>query len=1124
MRRSTSLVSLATLLAALSGSRLAFAQPSDTSGSRQFSGRDFEGVRFSQSPARGEVTFRANRTYSFTQGDARRLVLMGDVSVRIAGVNLRSRRAAVWSLARQDGATQFFVYLDQFGAPEESVAGASFSTDQLPVKAVVIPEGGIRLITDRLDPAPPGDGGPFPDDATFMRDAEAAFAKALLREVDPVAAARESAPVPGEPLLEARMAEARRAERQARRDAGLEEPWYPAPTMPAWRLAREEASAAPAPPSRSSSAIPAPSTSSAARTAPRPSAPISGATPPPAASAASPAATATAPAASSAAAATRPSVPVATAPTGTATAIPAPAFNASSAPIFAPRGTIVISPQNLTYVSGETENSLIATGGVTVQYTETMGRVLQMTAQRVVVFLEPGEVEKSLQYGVESVRGIYLEGDVQATDGRYTLRAPQMYYDVRANRAVSIDAVFWTYDEVRKLPLYVRAKTISQEASEQFSAKRATLTNSAFFDPELTIGASAVTIKRETVQPARKGEAEAPASTTRTIVDAKDIVPRLAGLPVFWWPSYKGDPDRFPVKDLRIENFSGSGAAIKTTLDIYTLVGLEKNRKFQADLLADFYVERGIGLGTNLRWESDNAEGRMFAWGLPSDRGIDVMKSGNQINRDDEFRGVLLGEHRQKLDDKWTLLAEVSLLSDEAVIDAFFEGLGETRREFTNRLAARRIDKNTLLSAEIKGSATNFISNEYLLQSQGYSVDKLPEFVYTRLGDDLIRSQPGLLTYFSEYRAGIVQMNFDDVDARDHGLSSNSLSQRALGINFNEKLSDSLAARGYIDDPVFRADTRHEVNLSTNAGPVKINPFVVARGTAYDEEFEAYAGENSDSGRIWTAAGVRVSTTIQRIYESVDSRVFDLHRLRHIIEPNATFWAGGTTLESQYLPTYDQRVEELADGTMIKVGATQTFQTQRGAPGEWHNTDVLTVTTDYLWSSDDTTRRGPLGRFVDYRPELSNAGEFFIAEAAWRTTDALTLTGSSVYDVDASEQAMTALGMMILHSPQFSTVAALHYLNAQDSTILTLGARYELTTKYDFLFGADYDTDEGGFQSTSFEVQRRFPSAVFGVGISYNDITGESSFAFVFRPWGASGEGRFAGIGSNNTTSRTGGF
>jgi hypothetical protein len=794
------------------------------------------------------------------------------------------------------------------------------------------------------------------------------------------------------------------------------------------------------------------------------------------------------------------------------------------APIFSSRGVITISPQNLTFISGETESQLLATGGVVVQYTEPMGRVLQMSAQRAVIFFEPGQGAQATQFGAESVRGLYLEGDVQATDGKYTIRGPEMYYDVKANRAVSVDAVFWTFDENRKLPLYVRAKAIHQEAAAQFTAKNASLTNSAFFDPELSIGVSSVTITRETVQEPKKGEKVATQPTTKMMVDATGVVTRVAGVPVFYWPHYRGDPEQFVIKDFRVENFSGSGAALRTTLDIYALVGLEKNKRFQADLLADFFVERGLGLGTRLGWETDNSDGSLFAWGLMSDRGIDVMKPGTEINRDGEFRGVLIGEHRQKLDDKWTMLAEVAVLSDEAVIDAFFEGLGETRREFTNRLAARRIDANTLLTAEVKGSVNDFIANEYLLQSRGYSVTKAPELFYSRLADDLMKSKPGLLTYFSEYRVGYLFMNFDEVDARDHGLTNNTLSQRALGVNFDEKLGDALRARGLDEEGLLRADTRHELNVTTNAGPLKLNPFVVARATAYDREFDDYAPDNSDSARFWSAAGVRVSTTIQRVYEDVDSRLFDVHRLRHIIEPNATFWASGTTMESANMPTYDERVEALADGTMMKLGVTQTFQTQRGGPGQWHNTDFLVVSTDYVWSSDDTPRRGPIGRFVDYRPELSNPGEYFVTEVAWRTTDTFTLTGASVFDLDRNQQALSAAGVLIQHSPQFATMAELRYLNPQDSTIVTMGARYQMTSKYDVVAGADYDVDEGGFQNTSFEVYRRFPSAAFGLGIGYNDITGESSFSFVFRPTGAVGDTRVSGIGSQQMTSTSGGY
>jgi hypothetical protein len=114
--------------------------------------------------------------------------------------------------------------------------------------------------------------------------------------------------------------------------------------------------------------------------------------------------------------------------------------------------------------------------------------------------------------------------------------------------------------------------------------------------------------------------------------------------------------------------------------------------------------------------------------------------------------------------------------------------------------------------------------------------------------------------------------------------------------------------------------------------------------------------------------------------------------------------------------------------------------------------------------------------------------------------------------------------VLIQHSPQFATMAELRYLNPQDSTIVTMGARYQMTSKYDVVAGADYDVDEGGFQNTSFEVYRRFPSAAFGLGIGYNDITGESSFSFVFRPTGAVGDTRVSGIGSQQMTSTSGGY
>jgi len=1091
---------------------------------------DFGGARFPLEATSGELSFAAQRIYLTDAGAGQRLVLVGDVRVRIGRYDFYAKRAAAWVEpvpGSGTGAVQVYVYFEELGRPDELATASGFAADRLPVKAIIIPDGGPNagrtagklggatvtgdLVLDRL----PADSDPSAHRA-FAERSEEALARSL----------GLSPPLPQpelKPILDSKFVAKRAEERAAWLAAGKPDlttlPPMPVREQPV-RLADGAAPTDGAPPA-GSEATPRPSSRSASATAAaggRQAAQSSQPVP------------RSAPRTSESSAISAGSPTDSTAPPSKSGAAPVPAKVATSAasgpppariggstePIFVKDGTITLVPGNVTFVSGEDEDAVMATGGVAMQYAATNGRVLQMTAQRAVIFLGKGSAPGALTFGAGDVRGIYLEGDVIASDGQFTLRGPQIFYDVVRNKAVSIDSVFWTYDEQRRLPIYVRAKAIRQETATQFSAERAELTNSAFFEPELSLGASTVTITRQKVTTDSKGlDAKAEPTTTRTMMEGRDITARVMGVPVFYWPKYSGDPAHRPIKRLAFESFSGSGGAVKVAFDVYALMGRPQPKNFEFDILTDYYFERGLALGTRLGWKNPDGEGGLFAYGVLSDDGTDVLKPGSEIQREGDFRGVLLAEHRQKIDDRWTVVFEGAWLSDEAVIDAFFENLGENRREFTNRIAATRRDRHTALTLDAKGQFNDFISNEYLLQSQGYSVNKFPEAVYSRLGDDLLSRFPGSLTYFSEYRAGLMSMNFDDVEARDHGFNTNTLAERALGIDFDEKLGDVLAASGLTEDTVFRADTRHELAAKLNAGPVIITPFVVGRGTVYDQEFEDYAPGESSEGRLWSSAGVRASTTIQRVHDGVGSRIFDLHRLRHIIEPNAAIFVSGTTLEADSLPVYDENVENLADGTIMKIGVTQTFQTQRGGPGRWHNTDVLVLTTDFVDSSDDATNQGPIGRFIDYRPELSNPGDFFMGDLIWRATDAVAITGSTVYDFELNQQATSAAGILLRHAPNFTTAAEVRYLNAQDDTLITLGTQYRLTSKYSVFMGADYDVDESGFQNTAFEVRRRFQSMELGINISYNDITGESGFGFVFRPYGTGDGGRISGLGSS---------
>jgi hypothetical protein len=260
---------------------------------------------------------------------------------------------------------------------------------------------------------------------------------------------------------------------------------------------------------------------------------------------------------------------------------------------------------------------------------------------------------------------------------------------------------------------------------------------------------------------------------------------------------------------------------------------------------------------------------------------------------------MTLLEHRLDLDPAWRLTLEGNYISDETFVDSFFPDLGRTRTEFNNRLLARRLDENTVLSVETSGTFNDFIASQWLLQSRGYSVTKLPEVFYARQADDLLpETAPGLVSWTSEYRVGRYALALDEITASERGYTFDAISQRAFGIGPGESIGAKLRAGGYTEDPLYRLDTRQELSLQTEAGPVKIQPFAVGRFTGYDNDFEEFSPEEDDELRTWGAAGVRLSSTFQRVYDEAAAPILDIHRLRHIIEPNATLWAAGTNIDS----------------------------------------------------------------------------------------------------------------------------------------------------------------------------------------------------------------------------------
>ena len=786
-----------------------------------------------------------------------------------------------------------------------------------------------------------------------------------------------------------------------------------------------------------------------------------------------------------------------------------PAATEAPPSIFAGGGTITIAAGEPTLIAGQgTEETVLqVTGGVTVQYTDPRrGRSLLISAERAIVFFVPGKLEDVFRASEERVLGIYVEGNVVATDGRFTLRGEQVYYDVKANQAAVADAVFWTYDQTRAMPLYVRAKSLRQTAANRVEAERVTLANSSFFTPHLSMGARTLTVTRE---------ADGPGGGGRTLVEGRDLTLRLGSTPFFYWPSYRGDVERFPLKEIGFENSSNSGAGVKTRWDLFGLLGQDAPIGTRFDLLLDGFLDRGVGIGTDSAWRGADQRGEVLAYIVPDDNGRDLLSSGEKKERDHDTRGIVAAEQTFTLDRTWSLQLEGAYVSDENVVDAYYETLAETRREFATSAYLRAIDNNSQFGLLAKGSVNDFVVNEYLLQSQGYSVTKLPEGNYSRVADDpLFFLWPGLVNWSQDYRLGLLAFNLTEKTPADYGYSTPGAANAAFGpgafglpgvsVGPGQTISDVLEARGFDEHYTARLDTRQELSAPFQVGPVNVTPFGVGRFTLYDDRFEQYRSfvdpQDAEKYRVWYSAGVHLKTSVQRVDESVESDFFDLHKIRHIVEPHATAWTSGANLRREELPIYDEQVEGISEGTAYQVGMTNTWQTQRGGEGRWRSVDVLTLRTDYQYATADTERKSPIQKFFDYRPEYSVFGEGFTVDAIWQATDATAFTVNYVYDLDRNQPARTTAGMKIDHSSVFSTFIEAHYLNERDATYVSFGGTYRLTDLYSVGMDATYDVDEERFQSIGGRISRELPSLIVSVKLAYNDITEEFSAGLALQP------------------------
>ncbi|MEE3002421.1 MAG: hypothetical protein VX908_07005 [Planctomycetota bacterium] len=761
-----------------------------------------------------------------------------------------------------------------------------------------------------------------------------------------------------------------------------------------------------------------------------------------------------------------------------------------------PGGVVSFSARTVKLDPGDEENVLVADGAVVLDYRPAgsgSGNNLRLSAERAVVFLEPGSVKELASRSLDSkdVRGVYLEGAVLAESDKdnYVVRAPRMYYDFKSDRAIMLDAVLRTYDRKRNLPVYARAEEMRQLATDQWTAEHATVSSSSFHTPTLAIGARSVVVSRA---PSGLGQIEQE-ERGELMIDSMHTTLQAGGTPILWWPRYVGPAHKIPLRGVRSGWDEYEGAIVETTWDLYSLIGQEPPSGWDMTIDIDGYTKRGVGLGYDFTIDQPDNQMDLDLYGL-KDSGEQRVDTGLTMDVPKEYRYAALWEQTMKLSSQWTMQGQLSYFSDSTFVSAWREEDYRERREYETSLYLKREHRNTAFTALGTYSLNDFISNSWLMGSQGYQVNKLPELTYQRFGDSLFGD---MFTWSSDYRASRMQIVIPDGTSENNGLRAQMFDSPGVQFRDNQPISEAARYAGLRQSWVNRISTRQELAMPLQWGAFNITPFAMAQSVAYFEDptIPNAAGArvlDDEKHQLYGSGGVRINTMLQRIYDGVDNELLDMHRLRHLIEPYVTLWYGTSNYDADRNALYDPVVDALSTGGLARFGVTNTLQTHRGGPGRWYEVDWLTVDAAIVLSTDSATNRWPTPQYFSWEPGYSQLGNFAEGSYTWQFSDSLSFVGEGIYDFDESRFDRASTGFRLDHSPQFFTYAEYRFIHITDSKLLSFGGIYEVSDKYTIGFTPQWDFVEDDFRSIRASVVRSFPDFDFMFYIGYDQVRGET--------------------------------
>ncbi len=710
---------------------------------------------------------------------------------------------------------------------------------------------------------------------------------------------------------------------------------------------------------------------------------------------------------------------------------------------------------------------------------------------------------------------IYMEGNIEFRQGDRVIYADRMFYDVRRQVGVILDAEMLTplpptgnfeYQGLVRL----RAAAIRMLDKSHFTAFGAEVTTSRLEVPTYSFGSNQISF--EDLQ----SPVFDPITGETTInhnykAESRGNTVRIHGLPAFYWPRLATNLNKpsFFIDNIRVGSDSVFGTQVMADFDAYQLLGI-RNAPEGTDwgLSLDYLSDRGIGHGTDFSYDRQSflglqgpARGQWDFWGIADD-GLDNLGLGRRaIVPEEDYRFRLFGRHRQQLQNGWELTAEAGWISDRTFLEQFYEQEWDEFKDPRTGLRLKRTADNRALSIE-----ANVQLNDFFTETQW-----LPRADHYWLGESLLGDR---LTWFEHSQAGYANLS-----------NAKAPTNPTLAAQVDAGLPWEVGG-GQKGE---RLVTRQEIDMPFALGAVKVVPFALGELAHWGE-----ALDGDDLQRAYVNAGVRASIPFWAVFPDFRDPLFNLHGLAHKVVFDAEFTYADASRNFDELPLYDplddisitefrRRVfdptlpptvvdpkfspltyafrsglqslvtspsTEIADDLMtLRTGMRHRWQTKRGAPGREHIVDWLTIDSN-----------------ITYFPKQNrdNFGQdfgLFDYDLRWHLGDRFTIVSDGAADFFGDGLRMVSGGILLNRPTRGNAYLGVRSISGPiSSNVLLASYNYRLSPKWISSASAAIDFSDAGTIGQTFSMTRIGESLLVSLGFNVDHAKDNVGVKFMVEP------------------------